>query len=176
MLQISREFEFCSCHRLFKTVNEGHPCNCLHGHNYEGEVTIAADPSFMVDEMILDFSHLKGIIGSVVEAFDHRTLLHNEDPLVKTLLSEGQKVTIFLKDPTVEYMTRLMAYMIQFRVLTFFNSRPHAFSIRKFEVSMHETKKSKGIFTLNVEPVHSLDIEKLRSEAKAIVLHEMGCV
>jgi 6-pyruvoyltetrahydropterin/6-carboxytetrahydropterin synthase len=61
---------FAAAHRL---RNYKGKCERLHGHNYRVHVTVRADAP-REDGLIIDFSELKAITGSVLDNLDHSYL------------------------------------------------------------------------------------------------------
>jgi 6-pyruvoyltetrahydropterin/6-carboxytetrahydropterin synthase len=74
MFQLGVHAEFAAAHAL---RDYDGPCERLHGHNYEVEVTIAGDA---LDErgLLLDFADLKKHLNAILGALDHQCL--NELP------------------------------------------------------------------------------------------------
>lgn len=80
MYQVTKRFEFCAAHRLLG--HEGR-CRYLHGHNYAVEVNIGS-PILDPMGMVVDFSVLKVVVGGwIYDHWDHNTILHPEDPLLR---------------------------------------------------------------------------------------------
>ena len=82
MFRVTREIRFCYGHRL---LNYDGKCRHLHGHNGRAVITLESEG---LDErgMVLDFSQLKKVVGSWIDAtLDHRMLLHRDDPAVPFL-------------------------------------------------------------------------------------------
>ena len=146
---ISRKFSFCSSHRLFKTVCkvEGHPCGFLHGHNYEGKVTLTVLEGHDMP-MVIDFSDLKRIIAVVHDIFDHRLILNEEDPLAERLAD--MKITLIPGDPTVEIFTKIWAHLVYLGIYRsrFKSVLEHLEGIR---IDMSETANCKGSCCLQVQ-------------------------
>src|ERR1700679_458082 len=91
MFEVTREISFCYGHRL---LNYEGKCKHLHGHNGVAEITVAGD---RVDErgMVMDFSDIKAVMLKWIDDnYDHRLLLHKDDPLVPVLLAQGELVQI----------------------------------------------------------------------------------
>lgn len=68
---IMRRYHFESAHWL-PYVPEWHKCRRVHGHNYEVEITIEAEPK--PDGFIMDFFDLDARVLPILTAIDHRTL------------------------------------------------------------------------------------------------------
>ena len=138
-LFLIKKFSFCAGHRLFETVSKGHPCNNLHGHNYDVEVTVRKQDDG--ESMLIDFSELKKIIERVIGQCDHTLILNRKDPLAQAI--PGVSIALMDGDPTVENLARLFAS----RIASQLPIEP------PFEVSIliYETKNSVGGYTMQVE-------------------------
>jgi 6-pyruvoyl tetrahydropterin synthase/QueD family protein len=140
---IIKKFDFAAAHRLFTTVPKNHPCNNLHGHNYECDLEIKTK---LNREMIIDFSELKKIINNVVSRFDHKTILNSSDFLVNVLTNNSnQKIFLLAGDPTVENMTFCMSHLLIHELV------PNmVFStVESLTLHMSETMNSIGTYTWN---------------------------
>lgn len=77
--------KFCAAHRL---VGHQGKCRHLHGHNYKAEIAITAQELNPLG-MVVDFAHVKEPLKNWVDAhWDHNTILHPEDPLVRLMDTE----------------------------------------------------------------------------------------
>ncbi len=81
-------------------------CRYLHGHNYRFDLTVGAD-ELIEPGFVIDFGHIKAIL----DEWDHRFLLWDEDPIMVDMLERiGTTKTIewgFIAtdwNPTVENM------------------------------------------------------------------------
>lgn len=76
---IAKSFAFEAAHLLPKHKGK---CKDLHGHRWEGEVSLLCSSEDLQDGMVIDFAELKSIINKVVvEKYDHKNLnLFFEDP------------------------------------------------------------------------------------------------
>ncbi len=140
---VIKKFDFAAAHRLFATVPKNHPCNNLHGHNYECELEII---TALNRKMIVDFSELKRIINVSMNWWDHRTILNSLDPLEQILLKEKQKVTAVVGDPTVENMTFCLAHLLMHELVFMMDFS----TVKSFTLRMSETANSIGTYTWNV--------------------------
>ncbi|MBX3075834.1 6-carboxytetrahydropterin synthase [Candidatus Obscuribacterales bacterium] len=105
MHKISRQIQFCYGHRL---LNYEGKCKNLHGHNGVAVVTLE---SRSLDDlgMVADFSDVKkAVLPWIDEEFDHRMLLHKDDPLVPLLKAQGDPVKVLDVNPTAENIARLI--------------------------------------------------------------------
>lgn len=84
-MEITKKFHFCAAHRLHK-VPVTHPCNVLHGHNYEVEVYLQT-PSFDPDScMIMDYRNLDFIKEYLDLYYDHATIVSTKDKALMEII------------------------------------------------------------------------------------------
>lgn len=104
MFSVLQELHFCYGHRLL-----GHPGKCgrLHGHNGILRIALASDA---LDElgMVADFDQINSVMRRFVdERFDHRLLLHRDDPAAAVLRAAGETMVVLEVNPTAENLARL---------------------------------------------------------------------
>jgi 6-pyruvoyltetrahydropterin/6-carboxytetrahydropterin synthase len=59
--------------------------------------------------MVVDFSDLKRVVGSWIDAtFDHKMLLRRDDPALPWLRQQGEPVYVLDVNPTAENIARLI--------------------------------------------------------------------
>lgn len=170
MISISRNFEFAAAHRLYTSVAPDHPCNCLHGHNYKGTVTLQGRSSFGVPGMLIDFSVMKSIINFVSnQCYDHYSIFHEQDPLPDILKMNGiKRVVTMPADPTVELMCYAWAYQFSIRLFQHILDHYSNYSFDKIgelagvDVSLFETENSKAEYVLYFPSTVYQGIEGLR--------------
>ena len=105
MYRVTRELTFCYGHRLLQYEGK---CRHLHGHNGRVAITLAADRLDALG-MVLDFSLLKRVVGGWIDAqFDHKMLLHRDDPVLPFLRQQGEPVFVLDVNPTAENIARLI--------------------------------------------------------------------
>jgi 6-pyruvoyltetrahydropterin/6-carboxytetrahydropterin synthase len=105
MFRVTREFEFCCGHRLMDYDGK---CRQIHGHNGKACVTLAGDQLNHLG-MVMDFVEMKRVLATWIDAtLDHTLLLHQDDPLVKTLQAAGEKVLPLGVNPTTENLAKLI--------------------------------------------------------------------
>lgn len=105
MHTVSRDFHFCYGHRLLE-----HPGRCahLHGHNATIRITLTAE-SLDRFGMVVDFGELKRTLGAWIDTeLDHKMLLSENDPLLKTLREAGEPIVVVPFNPTAENIARLI--------------------------------------------------------------------
>lgn len=97
---INTKLFFEAAHRQ---LNDPGKCGYLHGHNWMVDVYIS---SGYVDPIgyVVDFKDLKEII----DEYDHKVLLHKDDPLCQILMDAGQKVKMLDLNPTCECLSLLL--------------------------------------------------------------------
>ena len=105
MFQVTKEIRFCYGHRL---LNYDGKCRYLHGHNGRAVITLAA-PALDQLGMVVDFTRLKGVVGTWIdENLDHKMLLHKDDPMLPFLRQHGEPVFVLDVNPTAENIARLI--------------------------------------------------------------------
>lgn len=85
-------------------------CKHLHGHNWTITCSIGIDPTdvaTMGDGFVVESSMMRKSIQQVMEAFDHTTILENEDPLIQALGKLGLNTHVLNKPPTTEHLASL---------------------------------------------------------------------
>ena len=106
MFRIEKRFTVPIGHRLSKHKGR---CSSIHGHNFTILVGLR---HFELNEndMIIDFSDLKAIVGALIDQYDHKLLVNKKDadwmePLAKKM---GFRASIFDHkdhDPTAERLS-----------------------------------------------------------------------
>jgi 6-pyruvoyltetrahydropterin/6-carboxytetrahydropterin synthase len=105
MFSVTRELTFCYGHRLLDYDGK---CRHLHGHNGRAIITLAAE-SLDPLGMVMDFSRLKRVVGGWIdEELDHKMLLHQHDPVLAYLKSQGEPVRVLDVNPTAENIAKLI--------------------------------------------------------------------
>ena len=105
MFSVTREITFCYGHRLLDYDGK---CRHLHGHNGRAVITLAA-PALDQLGMVVDFTRLKGVVGTWIdENLDHKMLLHKDDPMLPFLRQHGEPVFVLDVNPTAENIARLI--------------------------------------------------------------------
>ena len=83
-------------------------CRHLHGHNGRAVITLAASALDSLG-MVMDFSHIKRIVGAWIDAnLDHRMILHKDDPVLPTLKQQGEPVFVVDVNPTAENLAKII--------------------------------------------------------------------
>lgn len=103
-------------------------CQNLHGHSYICEVFLSGKE---LDEngMIMDFGAIKEALRTIIDTFDHKTVLNEKDCLVSLL--DSDEITVVNYNPTAENMaldiTKWLAVALQ------------KDNVCKIRVRLHET-------------------------------------
>lgn len=105
MFRVTKEIWFCYGHRL---LNYNGKCAHLHGHNGKA-VIVLETPALDELGMVVDFSHVKRVVGQWIdETIDHTMLLHRDDPMVPVLREKGERHFLMDVNPTAENIARLI--------------------------------------------------------------------
>jgi 6-pyruvoyltetrahydropterin/6-carboxytetrahydropterin synthase len=94
---VDRPIRISAGHRL---LHHDGKCSRPHGHNYE--VSVEVTGSLTQDGWVVD----KGDITSVIDDWDHRFLLEEDDPLINAFeqSGDGDSLVILEHPPTAEVM------------------------------------------------------------------------
>jgi 6-pyruvoyltetrahydropterin/6-carboxytetrahydropterin synthase len=104
MFSVTQELHFCYGHRLLGHVGK---CGRLHGHNGILRLTLSAQ-GLDAQGMVIDFDLLLARMRDFIdEQFDHRMLLHKDDPAAAALRSIGETFVALEQSPTAENLARL---------------------------------------------------------------------
>ena len=105
MYRVTREHRFCYGHRLLQYDGK---CRHLHGHNGRAVITLQTAELDRLG-MVMDFTHLKRVVGGWIdEALDHKMLLHKDDPVLPFLQKQDEPVFVTDVNPTAENIARLI--------------------------------------------------------------------
>ena len=114
MYSVTKTFKFDMSHRLF-TMPKEHKCHSFHGHSYVVRVGIYIEDikKMRNPNMVVDFGLLKRFQEDL-DDFDHATLLHENDPLIKILKDHECRIIVmpFGLDTSAENMAELFANKI----------------------------------------------------------------
>ena len=103
MYRVTKSFEFEAAHLLPK--HDGN-CKSLHGHSYKLDVTIGGN-QLNPNNMVLDFSILKEIVGAIINRYDHAAILGRskiEELLKSVLVNNNMKILNIEHGSTVEIL------------------------------------------------------------------------
>ncbi len=106
-MRVEKDFRFDAAHRI---VGHRGRCGWLHGHAYRLRVTVAAAELDRLD-MVMDFDDLAAVVrAAVLDRWDHATLLHADDPLVRAIAAvqadAPERLVLFSGNPTAELLAR----------------------------------------------------------------------
>ncbi len=130
-IEISRRFQFCAGHRVYKHKSK---CKHLHGHNYVMNVFVTSD---ILDRLgrVIDFGVVKDKIGNFInQEIDHGFLLFKDDPMSSSDLFT--KKYIMNANPTAENICIL--FLKEFQNLL----DPYKITVTKIE--LWETENCKA--------------------------------
>lgn len=105
MYKIEKRFTFPMGHRLSKHKGR---CFSMHGHNF---TVLVGVKSVKLDDndMVIDFSHLKQLVGGLLDGLDHCMLLNEADGDIEKKLEElGMRVMTVPYDPTAEKLAEML--------------------------------------------------------------------
>jgi 6-pyruvoyltetrahydropterin/6-carboxytetrahydropterin synthase len=137
MATIELKHSIDAAHRVVGHEGGKGKCARLHGHTYSVVVRVTCLPQYYTTEgFVVDFAVLKDIINQ----WDHRTVLWEQDPLVVledsvSTCHDHVGVVRVPFNPTSENMSQYLAELIQVEM---FARVPHG----KIEVVISETPKS----------------------------------
>ena len=106
-MKVAKRFRWEGAHRL---PWHGGDCANLHGHSYRMVVELEGEP----DErgMLIDFKEVKRVLGPLVDAFDHATLVaESDEELLSVMEATGWKHYVLPFDSTSE---NLASYVIDY--------------------------------------------------------------
>ena len=128
MVVIKTEAAFEAAHRQ---LGDPGKCSFLHGHNWVVEFVLEGNVTNKVGYLI-DFKDLK----DMVERYDHRVLLIEDDPLATVLEEQQQRVYRLPLNPTCENIAKLLLDEVHMRT--------HNQDIVFISVTVWEKDKSMG--------------------------------
>jgi 6-pyruvoyltetrahydropterin/6-carboxytetrahydropterin synthase len=104
-MKVAKRFRWEAAHRL--PWHEG-GCQHLHGHSYAMTVELEGEPD--ARGMLIDFKALKRIVKPLVDAWDHATLVAEDDaPLRAALEQLGSRHYVLPFDTTSENLCAFAA-------------------------------------------------------------------
>lgn len=105
MFSVTQELPFCYGHRLLRYAGK---CGRLHGHNGLARITLRSR-ELDGQGMVVDFDFIERSMRSYLEGnFDHRLLLHRDDPLVPALRAAREDFLAVDVNPTAENIARMI--------------------------------------------------------------------
>jgi 6-pyruvoyltetrahydropterin/6-carboxytetrahydropterin synthase len=130
-VRITRIFSFEAAHAL-KDYNGA--CRNIHGHSYKLWVTVKGSVNPETG-LLIDFKDLKKMVNEVlVDSYDHRLLLYQDDQMVKNNIgSIAQNLVVLPFNPSSENLIISFSSMI-------INALPDGVSLH--HLKLYETEKS----------------------------------
>lgn len=119
--------------------HDGH-CKLIHGHNWSFEITFAAD---VMDQngFVVDFGKLKALRHALDEAFDHKLVLNDGDPLLNEfqmfLSSLGIANIVPVSDCSCEGIAKFVFNLAKGIIGPQTNQRARVILVRVFEDSQN---------------------------------------
>lgn len=151
-IAISKGHYISVAHRLMS-----HPGKCknLHGHNYRIVYHFTCDDYSKVYNktgMVMDFGDIKSkVIKEIEDAFDHKTILQDTDPLFEVLKQNGVSVIPFVFPPTAENMAASICSYVNSRIL-----EECVGDIKCFLVEVWETENSRAVAYFDSDEVNRM--------------------
>lgn len=139
---ISKSISTETGHRLMCHAGK---CRHLHGHSYHWTASVIGE----VDEstgMVMDFADLKEVMRDCIMVYDHRMLLHEDDPAVE-LIGHNLGVTTVGFHPTAEMLCKTVALNIAKRLYEILGGVATKFAV---SVAVRETETSEAYFAVPV--------------------------
>jgi 6-pyruvoyltetrahydropterin/6-carboxytetrahydropterin synthase len=108
-MQAVRYHDICAGHRV---VGHEGKCRYLHGHNYRIHFFCEGDGLDQIGRVI-DFSVMKSTLCEWLEKnWDHKMLLWDQDPLLKTEIASQEGIVILPFNPTAENLAQYLLDVI----------------------------------------------------------------
>jgi 6-pyruvoyltetrahydropterin/6-carboxytetrahydropterin synthase len=82
--EVTYETTFCATHRL---TRDGQPIEPLHGHDWRVEAVAAGDALDAIG-VVVDFEHLKEVVGEVARRFHYKDLNEHPDLAGRSISAE----------------------------------------------------------------------------------------
>lgn len=138
--RISKEVEFDAGHRVARHDGK---CSSPHGHRYLLRVTcegdIIDDPTSPEHGMLVDFGHLRDLLGVIEDRWDHAFIVDKADAdMLAALSGHGWKVAVIDRPPTAENLAAIAFDELDAGVERRWPNR----QLRVVEVAVRETPTS----------------------------------
>lgn len=131
-MRVAKKFRWESAHRLPNHTGE---CKNLHGHSYL--MAVILDGSVGPDGIVIDFRHVKNMVAPLVDAWDHGTLIAEDDTELVELVSRlGSKKFVLPFQTTAENLASFAADYIEEHGKELLLSG----SIKRMTIQVHETE------------------------------------
>lgn len=104
-MKVAKRFRWEAAHRL--PWHEG-GCQHLHGHSYRMTVELEGEPD--AHGMLIDFKDVKRLVQPLVDAWDHATLVAEDDAALQEALERlASRAAVLPYDTTSENLCRYVA-------------------------------------------------------------------
>lgn len=102
-VSVTKIFSFETAHKLLESYSD--ECQNIHGHSYKLEVTIS-DPYYdeRKKDMVIDFKLLKELVTPLINTYDHKVVICEDDPCKNDLIRTKTKLLFCSENPTAENM------------------------------------------------------------------------
>lgn len=139
MYKIEKRFTFPMGHRLSK--HQGR-CFSMHGHNFTVMVGIKSE-ILNVNDMVMDFSDLKSLVGDYFDELDHCLLLNKIDvDIAKNAKDMGMRVKMVPYDPTAEKLAEDIYNHVELQLAL----REDLVTVKVDYVTVFENENSKATY------------------------------
>jgi len=136
MYRVEKRFTVPIGHRLSKHAGR---CKNIHGHNLVILVGLKTT-SLNLNDMVMDFSDLKKMVGELIDEWDHAVLINNIDKdLNDTFEFANMRCITFPFDPTAERLSEVLYNAIESRI---------PLPTQMDYVTIFENENSKATFTV----------------------------
>jgi len=100
-------------------------------------MTVVLEGPVGTDDMVIDFGHIKSTVAPLVEAWDHATLISEDDVELLSMVTKlGSKHFVIPGETTAENLCQIAAETIEEHGKELLNSR----MIEKLTVRIYETE------------------------------------
>jgi len=110
---IHKTFRFEAGHQLRRGCFTAACSNCIHGHSYKVEVTLASE-ELDKNDMVVDFGLVKCGMQSIIDEWDHALLLPHEIASTYLGRSDLLKLVSVSWNPTAEAMAEVIFFRMAF--------------------------------------------------------------
>lgn len=139
MYRIEKRFTFPMGHRLSKHKGR---CFSMHGHNFTVLIGVKAE-QLDDNDMVIDFSNLKSLVGRFLDNLDHCLLLNKTDKELGAPLEKLDLRVIYVDhDPTAEKLSEEIYNSIDEALKTMWPS------VQMDYVTVFENENSKATYSI----------------------------
>ena len=139
MYRIEKRFTFPMGHRLSKHKGR---CFSMHAHNFTVLIGVKAE-QLDENDMVIDFSHLKTVVGRFLDNLDHCLLLNATDKELGAPLEALDLRVIYVDhDPTAEKLSEEIYNSVDEALKTMYPN------ISMDYVTVYENENSKATYSI----------------------------